>query len=118
MNTKLTETEAKFADIIWENEPLKSTELERLCESSLGWKKSTTYTVLRQLCERGIFQNVDAVVSACLTREEFYGRQGRALVEHAFSGSLPKFLTAFIGQKKMSDAEVEELKALIEQHRE
>ena len=115
---KLTETEAKFADIIWDNAPLKSTELVRLCEKQLNWKKSTTYTVLRQLCERGIFQNVDAIVSVCMTKEEFYGRQGRALVENAFAGSLPRFLTAFIGQKKMSHEEVEELKALIESHRE
>ena len=115
---KLTETEARFADIIWEHEPLKSTELVRLCEQRLGWKKSTTYTVLRQLCERGIFQNIDAVVSARLSKEEFYGRQGRQLVKQAFSGSLPKFLAAFIGQEKMSDEEVEELKALIESHRE
>lgn len=115
---KLTETEAKFADIIWEHEPLKSTELVRLCEQKLGWKKSTTYTVLRQLCERGIFQNIDAVVSARLSKEEFYGRQGRQLVKQAFSGSLPKFLAAFIGQEKISDEEVEELKALIESHRE
>lgn len=115
---KLTETEAKFADIIWENAPLKSTELVRLCEKQLNWKKSTTYTVLRQLCERGIFQNVAAVVSVCITKEEFYGRQGRTLIENAFAGSLSRFLTAFIGQKKMSDEEVEELKALIESHRE
>ncbi len=118
MNLKLTETEAKFADIIWEHAPLKSTELVKLCEGILGWKKSTTYTVLRQLCERGIFQNVDALVSVCITKEEFYGRQGRQLVNQAFHGSLPRFLTAFIGQQKMSDAEVEELKALIESHRE
>lgn len=115
---KLTETEAKFAEIIWENAPLKSTELVRICERILGWKKSTTYTVLRQLCERGIFQNVDTVVSARMSREEFYGQQGRQLVKQAFHGSLPKFLSAFIGQEKMSDAEVEELKALIESHRE
>ena len=115
---KLTEAEARFADIIWEHAPLKSTELVKLCESVLGWKKSTTYTVLRQLCERGIFQNMDAVVSPVLSKEQFYARQGRELVKQAFSGSLPKFLTAFIGQRKMSDAEIEELKALIESHRE
>ncbi len=115
---KLTETEARFADIIWENAPLKSTELVKLCADALGWKKSTTYTVLRQLCERGVFQNVDAVVSPVLSKEEFYGRQGRELVQQAFSGSLPRFLTAFIGQRKMSDAEIEELKNLIESHRE
>ena len=118
MNLKLTETEAKFADIIWEHAPLKSTELVKLCEQKLGCKKSTTYTVLRSLCERGIFQNVDAVVNARMSKEEFYGRQGRQLVNQAFHGSLPRFLTAFIGQQKMSDAEVEELKALIESHRE
>lgn len=115
---KLTETEAKFADIIWEHAPIKSTELVKLCEGMLGWKKSTTYTVLRKLCEFGIFENVDAVVQVCISKEEFYGRQGRLLVKQAFSGSLPRFLTAFIGQEKMTDEEVEEIKALIESYRE
>lgn len=118
MNIKLTETEAKFAEIIWEHAPVKSTELVKLCERALDWKKSTTYTVLRKLCEYGIFENVDAVVHTKMSKEEFYGRQGRQLVKQAFSGSLPKFLSAFIGQEKMTDEEVEEIKALIESHRE
>lgn len=115
---KLTETEAKFADIIWEHAPIKSTELVKLCENALAWKKSTTYTVLRKLCESGIFENVDAVVQVRISKEEFYGRQGRQLVKQAFSGSLPRFLSAFIGQEKMTDEEVDEIKALIESYRE
>lgn len=114
---KLAETEAKFADIIWEREPIGSTELVRVCEEHLGWKKSTTYTVLKKLCARGIFRNEDAVVTAHLSREEFYGGKSRQFVEETFGGSLPRFLTAFIGKKKLTDAQVEELQALIENYR-
>ena len=114
---KLAETEAKFADIIWEREPIGSTELVRVCEEQLDWKKSTTYTVLKKLCARGIFRNEDAVVTARLSREEFYGGKSRQFVEETFGGSLPRFLTAFIGKKKLTDAQVEELQALIENYR-
>ena len=92
--------------------------LVKLAEKELAWKKSTTYTVLRKLCEFDIFENVDAVVQVRIPKEEFYGRQGRQLVKQAFSGSLPRFLSAFIGQEKMTDEEVEEIKALIESYRE
>lgn len=115
---RLAEGEAKFADIIWEREPIGSTELVRLCGQRLGWKKSTTYTVLKKLCDRGIFQNQDAVVSALLSREEFYGEKSRRFVEETFGGSLPRFLTAFIGKKKLTDAQIEEMKLLIENYRE
>lgn len=114
---KLAETEAKFADIIWEREPIGSTELVRVCEEQLDWKKSTTYTVLKKLCARGIFRNEDAVVTARLSREEFYGGKSRQFVEETFGGSLPRFLTAFIGKKKLTDAQVKELQALIENYR-
>lgn len=115
---KLAEAEARFADIIWERAPIGSMELVRVCEEQLGWKKSTTYTVLKKLCDRGIFQNEDAVVSARLSREEFYGGKSRQFVEETFGGSLPRFLTAFIGKKKLTDAQVQELTALIENYRE
>ena len=118
MNIKLTETEAKFADIIWENEPLKSTELVHLCESSLGWKKSTTYTVLKRLQDRGIFCNEDAVVRALISREEFQAGQSRAFVEEAFSGSLPAFLAAFGSRKKLSQQEIDQLQDMIDSMRE
>ena len=115
---KLAASEKRFADLIWDREPVGSTELVKICEQEFDWKKSTTYTMLKKLCEKGIFKNEHAVVSAQISREEFYGRQSREYVEEAFGGSLPKFLTAFIGKKKLSDAQVEEMKLLIEKYRE
>lgn len=113
---KLAEAEEKFAQIIWENEPVSSTELVKICEKEMNWKKSTTYTVLKKLCAKGIFQNEDAVVSAKLSREEFYGIQSRKYVEDVFAGSLPRFLTAFCGGKKLSRAEIEEMRKFIEEN--
>ncbi len=115
---RLAETEARFADIIWEREPVGSTELVKICEERLGWKKSTTYTVLKKLCERGIFQNERAVVTSKLSREEFYGGKSRQFVEETFGGSLPRFLTAFIGKRGLTEDQIEEMKALIESYRE
>lgn len=115
---RLAEGEAKFAELIWENEPIGSMQLVKLCEAQLGWKKSTTYTVLKKLCNRGVFQNEDATVTSLVTREEFASGKSRQFVEESFGGSLPKFLTAFIGEKKLSDNEAEELKALIENYKE
>lgn len=115
---RLAEAEARFADVIWEMEPVGSMELVKICEEKFGWKKSTTYTVLKKLCDRGIFQNENAVVTAKLSREEFYGGKSRQFVEETFGGSLPKFLTAFIGKRKLTEEQVEEMKALIESYRE
>lgn len=115
---KLAEAEKKFADIIWDNEPVASMELVRLCEDKLHWKKSTTYTVLKKLCSRGIFQNEHAVVTARISREEYYAGKSRQFVQDTFDGSLPKFLTAFIGRKKLSREQVEEMKKLIECYQE
>lgn len=117
-NYKLAHGEAKFADLIWQYEPIGSGELVKLCESEMGWKKSTTYTVLKKLCDKGIFQNENAVVSSQIKREEFLARQSRHFVEDAFGGSLPKFLTAFIGGKKLTDRQAKELKKLIDEHKE
>ena len=113
---RLADAEAKFADIIWEREPLTSPELVKICEKEMNWKKSTTYTVLKKLCEKGIFRNENAVVSAVLSREEFYGRQSRKYVEDVFEGSLPRFLTAFCGGKKLSAKEVEEMQRFIDEN--
>lgn len=115
---KLAEAEEKFADIIWDNEPIGSMELVKLSEENLGWKKSTTYTVLKKLCNRGIFKNDSATVTSLMTKEEFYGGKSRRFVEEAFDGSLPKFITAFIGKSKLTDEEIEEMKSLIESYRE
>lgn len=111
-NYKLTDTEAKFADIIWANEPISSPELVKLCEKELNWKKSTTYTVLKKLTGKGIFQNEKSIVTAKLSKEEFYGMQSQKYVEETF-GSLPEFLTAFFNGRKLSRKEAEELRNYI-----
>lgn len=113
---KLAEAEEKFAQIIWDNEPVSSTELVKICEKEMNWKKSTTYTVLKKLCEKGIFRNENAIVSAKLSREEFYGMQSRKYVEDVFAGSLPRFLTAFCGDRKLSQKEIEEMRKFIEEN--
>ena len=111
---RLAEGEAKFAKLIWQKEPISSPELVKLCEKEFGWKKSTTYTVLKKLCERGIFQNEKAVVTSLLSEEEFYSYKSRKFVEESFGGSIPKFLTAFMGGKKLSADQAEEIKELID----
>lgn len=113
---KLAEGEARFAKLIWQSEPIASSELVKRCEKEFGWKKSTTYTVLKKLCERGIFQNENAVVTSLLTEEEFYGYKSRKFVEDSFGGSIPRFLTAFMGEKKLTKKQAEEIKKLIDEH--
>lgn len=115
---KLTEIEERFAELIWQREPIGSGKLVKLCEKEMNWKKSTMYTVLKKLCEKGIFQNKDAVVTSLVTRDEYYSKQSRNFVEETFGGSLPKFLTAFINDKKLSSQEAEELKKLIDDYKE
>ena len=111
---KLGAVESKFADIIWANQPLHSRDLVALCQKELNWKKPTTYTVLRKLCERGIFQNENSVVTARITREEYYAAQGERLVEDAFDGSLPAFVAAFTARKALSAEEVAALREMID----
>lgn len=115
---KLAQTETKFADLIWRHEPITSMDLVKLCEKEMHWKKSTTYTVLKKLCDRGIFQNDSTLVTSLIKKDEFYAGQSRRFVEDSFGGSLPKFLTAFIGGGKLSEKQAEELKKLIDQHKE
>lgn len=115
---KLTETEEKFAELIWQNEPIGSGDLVKLSEKEMNWKKSTTYTVLKKLCEKGIFQNENAVVSSLISKDEYYAKQSIRFVEDTFGGSLPKFLTAFISRKKLSKHQAEELKRLIDEYKE
>ncbi len=111
---KLGVVESQFADIIWRNAPLPSGQLVKLCEKELAWKKSTTYTMLKRLCKRGIFQNEEGIVSACLTKEEFAAAQSEQFVEETFAGSLPAFLAAFTTRKKLSKEEVEEIRKMID----
>ncbi len=110
---RLADVEAKFADIIWEHAPIPSPELVKLCEKQLNWKKSTTYTVLKKLIDKGIFRNENAMVSVVVSREEFYGRQSRRYVEETF-GSLPCFLTAFFRDRKLTAEEAQVLRDYIE----
>ena len=110
---RLGEIEARFADLIWEREPLSSGELVKLAEKELAWKKSTTYTVLRRLCEKGIFQNEGGQVTSMISREEFYAAQSEEYVNETFSGSLPAFLAAFSHKKKLSENEIAALEQII-----
>ena len=109
--------ESRFAEIIWEREPVSSTELVKLALQELGWKKSTTYTVLRRLCERGIFQNKDGAVTSLISKQDFYAVQSEQFVEETFAGSLPAFLTAFTARKKLSEEEIAELENLLKSYR-
>ena len=111
---KLGEVESVFADIIWNNEPLSSRRLAELAQERLNWKRTTTYTVLKRLCDRELFQNKDSIVTSLVSREEFYARQSDQFVEETFQGSLPAFLAAFGSRKKLSDAEIEELQKVID----
>lgn len=114
---KLGVVESRFADIIWQNEPVSSTQLVKLAHEELGWKKSTTYTILRRLCEREIFQNEGGTVTSILTKEDFAARQSEQFVEETFDGSLPAFVAAFTTRKKLSQKEYDQLQALIDERR-
>ena len=115
---RLAEGEYRFACIVWENEPLPSGKLVELSREQLGWKKSTTYTVLKKLVDRGVLRNENAVVTAAVPKEEVLREESRAVVERAFEGSLPSFLAHFMGGRTLSDAEADELKAVIDRYRE
>jgi predicted transcriptional regulator len=114
---KLGAIESRFANMIWENEPIPSGELVKLCADRLQWKKSTTYTVLRKLCDRGIFQNQDGVVTSLISRQDFHARQSEQIVNETFEGSLPAFVAAFTRRQSLSDQDIAELQRLIDEHR-
>ena len=114
---ELGAVQERFADIVWANEPLGSGELVKLCEKELGWKKPTTYTVLRKLCEKGLLQNEDGVVTTLMTREDFYSAKSEQIVEDSYEGSLPAFIAAFTSRKKLSNAEVDEIQKMIDEFR-
>ena len=106
--------ESRFADIIWSHEPIPSGQLVKLAEQELSWKPTTSYTVLKRLCNRGIFQNQKGTVTSLISRQDFYAMQSEQFVEETFDGSLPAFLAAFGTRKKLSEEEVEELKRIID----
>ena len=115
---KLYDSDYRFLCVVWDHAPVNSGELVKLCQTQLGWKKSTTYTMLKKLCEKGMAQNDDATVTALVPRGEVQAYESEKFVEQTFSGSLPGFLVAFLGGKTISRAEAEELKMLIDEHRE
>lgn len=111
---KLGLVESKFADLIWRNAPLSSGQLVAIAREDLEWKKSTTYTVLKKLCDRGIFQNEGGTVTVRISRQEFYAMQSEKFVEETFEGSLPAFLAAFTTRKNLSAQEVAALRRMID----
>ena len=117
INWRLGEVESRFADLIWTNAPISSGELAKLAQAKIGWKKTTSYTVLKRLCDRGIFQNNKGIIIPLIGREDFYANQSEEYVQHVFSGSLPAFLVAFGRRKKLSEAEIDELKHIIDDMR-
>ena len=116
-DTKLGLVEGRFAEIVWRNAPLSTRALVEICERELNWKRTTTYTVLKKLCERGIFKTENSIVTALISKQEFEAMQSEQFVEETFAGSLPAFLTAFGSRKKLSNAEIDELQKVIDSMR-
>lgn len=116
-DVKLGTVETRFAEIIWRNEPLTTGQLVKICAAQLQWKRTTTYTVLKKLSEKGIFKTENSIVRAVISRQEFEALQSEQFVDENFRGSLPAFLAAFGTRKKLTDKEIDEMKALIEKMR-
>ena len=111
---KLFDAEYKFMSIVWEHEPINSTELTRICEVQLGWKKPTTYSMIKKLCQRGIMKNEKATVTTLITREDVQKYEADTFMDRVFGGSIPSFATAFLQGKTLSEEEAREIKALID----
>ena len=112
---KLGLVEARFADIIWSNEPMTTKELVTACQNELQWKRTTTYTVLKKLCEKGIFKTEDSVVTSLISKDEFYSMQSKKYVEDTFAGSLPAFIAAFTQNGKLSSEEADAIRKMIDE---
>lgn len=113
---RLGEIEAQFAELIWEQEPISSGELVKLCKKKLNWKKSTTHTVLRRICQKGLFQNKDGQVTSLVSKDDFFAGQSEKFVKDTFHGSLPRFFAAFASRKKLSEKEIKEIQEIIEKN--
>lgn len=111
---RLGAIESRFADIVWEHAPLSTSELIKLCEAAFDWKRTTTYTVLKRLSERGIFKNDNGTVTILISKDEFYSMQSERVVKENFGGSLPAFISAFTSRQNLSDDEIAEIRAIIE----
>ncbi|MCQ2497255.1 MAG: BlaI/MecI/CopY family transcriptional regulator [Lachnospiraceae bacterium] len=112
--TRLAMAESRFADIIWSAEPITSSELVKRCEQEFVWKRTTTYTVLKRLCERGIFELKDSTVTSLISRDEFYAKLSEECVDESFDGSLPAFFAAFTSRRKISEKEINEIRKMID----
>lgn len=110
--------ESRFADIIWQHEPISSSELAKYSQEQLKWKKTTSYTVLKRLCDKGIFQNIKGTVTSLISRQEFYSMQSEKFVEETFEGSLPAFLAAFTARKNLTPEEVAYLRRMVAEYEE
>jgi predicted transcriptional regulator len=115
---RLAAAESRFADLIWEHAPLHSPKLVEIAEKEMNWKRTTTYTVLKKLCDRGIFKNEYALVTALMTRDEFYAGQSVKYVDDTYGGSLPKFITSFVNGRKLTVEQADEIQRLIDEYRE
>lgn len=115
---KLGELEEEFAKIIWQHEPVTSRALTELCQEAFNWKRTTTYTMLRRLCDRGLFQNIKGTVTSLISEEDFRAGLGEQFLNESFEGSLPLFLAAFSKRKKLSPNEIKEIENLIREHKE
>lgn len=116
MTPKVFESEYRFCLILWANEPIKSTDLAKICEKQLGWKKATTYTVIKRLGERGVLKSENAVVTSLVSKEEVQQAQMDELLERTFEGSMPAFIAAFAKHQKLSVEEVQKIKEMIDSY--
>lgn len=110
--------ESRFADIIWQHEPISSAQLAKYSEEELHWKKTTSYTVLKRLCDKGIFQNNKGTVTSLISKEDFYAMQSEKFVEETFDGSLPAFLAAFTARKHLTEEDVALLRRMVQEYEE
>ena len=117
-NYILCDSDYRLLELIWEHAPVPSGQLVKLCQARLGWKKSTTYTQLKRLCDKGIFQNDKGMVTSLISKKDYYAGQSTRFVEESFGGSLPAFLAAFTSKKKLSDSEIAELQRMIDDYKE
>lgn len=114
---KLAEIERRFVELVWQREPVSSGDLVLLCEKELNWKKSTTYTVLRRLCQKGILKNEEAVVTSIIKKAEYMAMCSEQIVVDTFEGSLPQFVAAFMSRKKLSQKQIDEIQKLIDEYK-
>lgn len=117
INIELGAVQERFADLVWANEPIASGELVRICEKELQWKKPTTYTVLRKLCEKGLLRNADGIVTARISRDEFYAKKSEQIIQGSYQGSLPAFVAAFVSRNGLSAGEADEIRQMIDAFR-